>query len=517
MRMKSYLPDPTGFVRDAPHSRYTAVQNSSVWLRLQHKISQRWVFELIPLAAKTGQCLATALLLQVEEVLGALVAGSNGKTSAALVAGNSGKTSAAGLPLDAPREVTFLHLVVGDGVASNLNCCRRLLSYMTTTRRPCKLRYRMVALRCVSHQVNLLMVTATAGQGGGRHDILEQSELLANVSRLHKHVLPEASELLLHRLRGYLIRTTVFTDGAPDPAITQQLQGMQGLYGADVLSDELLQCRPHGLASTECYLLPCGPLSAEERLRDMIETFRKALLQPEERPVVTRFWKFGLCCYQLLRYILLRIPIQELFHVGERRPGQTGLRMRRVAAYLRDVEAPQELREVCLAARLVLHAQSLVSKKPAADEKPMIVRLVSGELQRRTGGLLSSMLRSLASGSDPDINLPRAVERLLATYVHLCIRFHQYKLFPFRLCNMVQQWNPEGYMLAAMRFLEAQPDVLDLGFSFPLQREALQKGTAQAALDYLVGPEVQQECRPWFRIPHSSTHACCFLWVGVLF
>ncbi len=263
MRMKSYLPDPTGFVRDAPRSRYTAVQNSSVWLRLQHNISLRWVFELIPLAAKTGHCLATALVGQVEEVLSALGAGSNGKTSAAR------------LPLDAPCELTFLHLVVGDGIPSNLNCCRRLLAYMTTTKRACKLRYRMVVLKCVSHQVNLLMATATVGQasGGGKQDILDQSELLGNVSRLHKHVLPEASEVLLHRLRAYLMRTTVFTDRAPDPAVTQHLQGTQGLYGAGVLSDELLQCRPHGLASTEC-LLPGGPLSAEEWLRGMIETFR---------------------------------------------------------------------------------------------------------------------------------------------------------------------------------------------------------------------------------------------------
>ncbi len=211
--------------------------------------------------------------------------------------------------------------------------------------------------------------------------------------------------------------------------------------------------------------------------------------------MITRFWKFGLCCYQLLRYVLLRVPTQELFHVGERNPGQTGLRMQRVAVFLRDVDTPQVLREACLAARLVLEAQSLVSKKAPAHEKPMVVRLVAGEVQREIGGLLSSMLRSLASGSDPDINISRAVERLLATYAHLCIRFHQYKAFPFRLCNVVQQWNPAGYMLEAMRFLEAQSDMLDLGFSFPLQQEAWQKGATQAALDYLVGPEIQKECR----------------------
>ena len=337
---------------------------------------------------------------------------------------------------------------------------------------------------------------------------------MATLSRLCKHVLVEAGELLQFRLRRMLLRDMVVRSDAPDEAARAIGRGMQLLYGHQAVPDSLLRSRPYGLLCPHTVTHPGG--AQEEDQAAVIECIRKLLLQPEERPVVTRFWRFGSCAMQLCRYVIMGIDTGELFAPTPSQRTQGHHRMAAVAAYFRDPGTQQQLREVSLAARLVLRAQGVASRLSGPGGIPNIVSLVKGEVQEQTSLLLTQILVQILAAADPVLQVQSAVLHLMNTYITMIWRFDSYNEYPFRLALLVKSWNPIYFAREAMCFLKAAEDEVDVGFGLPLRRAAWRsnphsrtQGQAQgqgqtqeqdhaqlqAALDYLFSDQVHCELK----------------------
>ncbi len=489
LRVKSYTASDA--IRNVPRTRYTPVFNAVLQVKVGYEGSPLpYVLELEPLASKTAQNLATALLLQLEEVLKQL-------------------------PQDVTiSEVQVEHLMVGDGIASNQQAARKLLHHMTCAEAgPCpalRPRYRCVVLRCASHAANLVMAAAVACDP----DLGGPDVFVETLSRLCKYVLPDAGEFLLFRLRSQLIRDTILMQTRPCPAAQHALHSMQQLYGRQVVPDKLLCCRPYALGSVETSVPP--DTSDEEHLQFVVETCRKLLLEPEERPCITRFWRFGSCAMQMFRYILLRINTAELFKPPANHRGEGQKRMASVAAFFQQEGTPQFLREVTLAARLVLRAQGVASRRLDPENRPNIVSLVKGAVEEESAKLLADIFGLILKGVDLELDVLRTVQRLLVVFINIVIRFSVYAEYPFRLCLLVKDWNPVRYAQEGLRFLDADAEALDTGFSKPFRQEAMRSclqghaqhkqghaqlgdhGRRQLALDYLFSDRAQEELKAVF-------------------
>jgi hypothetical protein len=465
-----------------------------------------YLLELVPLASKTAQNLATALEVQLQEILSNVPGGTS-----------------------TPRELQVTHVIVGDGVPSNEKAARMLLHRHAVAPRarpgadedevqgqahglplvtPCT-DYRCVFLKCASHTVNLVMTTAVGTSNGlastevhAEYDPNKTPSLVATLSRLCKHVLVEAGELLQSRLRKMLLRDMVVQLNAPEETTRLAGQAMQLLYGRLAVPDSMLRSRPYGLQHPHTLTQP-GRSQEEEQLTVM-ELIRKLLLQPEERPVITRFWRFGSCAMQLCRYVLLGIDTEELFASTTSQQKEGHHRMGAIAAFFKDPGTPQQLREVALAARLVLRAQGVASRRSGPGDLPNIVSLVKGDVQEQTSLLLTEMLLQILAGADPMLQVQSAVLHLIKTYITLVWRFDSYSEYPFRLALLVKSWNPVYYAREAIRFLQADADKVDVGWGLPLRQAALRtspgwevQGHAglQPAVDYLLSEPVQCELK----------------------
>jgi len=146
--------------------------------------------------------------------------------------------------------------------------------------------------------------------------------------------------------------------------------------------------------------------------------------------------------------------------------------MAAVAAYFRYPGTQQQLREVSLAARLVLRAQGVASRLSGLGGIPNIVSLVKGEVQEQTSLLLTEILVEILAAADPVLQVQSAVLHLMNTYITMIWRFDSYYEYPFRLALLVKSWNPVFFAREAMLFLQAADDDVDVGFGLPLRRAA---------------------------------------------
>ena len=221
MRLKSFVKDDAGLTRSVARSRASSIQNSVISSSLQRGPWHPWIVELQALQGKGGDHLASALLMQLEEIIKCVP--------------------------KKVRRIRVVHILAGDGIGTNENAAKRVLAFVPA-RWP-EVEYMCVSMKCASHQANLAMAVAVAGQAGKRSE-LSENDLCANVSRLCKYVLADAGELLLHRLRVHLLQTTRFVTEPVSPEAATALRNLQALYGHGVIADDLVRVRPFGLAAS---------------------------------------------------------------------------------------------------------------------------------------------------------------------------------------------------------------------------------------------------------------------------
>ena len=87
---------------------------------------------------------------------------------------------------------------------------------------------------------------------------------------------------------------------------------------------------------------------------------------------------------------------------------------------------------------------------------------------------------------DLDLDVLATVTVLLAVALEVCVRFEEYKRWPFQAWRLRRQYNPDGYGAFCMSFISSPDELLDLGFGLPLRKLALECGSELTGLRYLM-------------------------------
>ena len=197
--------------------RYSQVQNNVLHLHLSSATTPlEWFCDLQPLGRKDGATLATALMRTVDEVLAPSIEAVKSRTNG---------------------RVKVVHLMVGDGIGTNEDAATRVLHRYALARGPeSKINYRLLVLKCASHQANLAVLVAICGRLG--KDVAEADELSGILSRMYKFLLPSYLDEFAALLRNKVVDTFVLhndVDSVQAKAFQEQTVRLVALYGEHVL------------------------------------------------------------------------------------------------------------------------------------------------------------------------------------------------------------------------------------------------------------------------------------------
>ena len=80
---------------------------------------------------------------------------------------------------------------------------------------------------------------------------------------------------------------------------------------------------------------------------------------------------------------------------------------------------------------------------------------------------------------DEQICISSTFISMMSTAAHILIRFVIFLHFPAKLWTLSKQYNSGSVHAAILDFLEYPVEYLDVGYSLPLQAEALDQGTLE--------------------------------------
>ena len=113
-------------------------------------------------------------------------------------------------------------------------------------------------------------------------------------------------------------------EGTPPPACAELVDLFRRLYGEDVLSKGVIAVLNSSFGGRWVHVVDSGVLCVVEEQRGILfAALYKALLVAEEKPVVTRFWTFGVCLRVLLQMRLLAVP-DAVFELKSVQPASEG-------------------------------------------------------------------------------------------------------------------------------------------------------------------------------------------------
>ncbi len=488
-------------------SRSSKVQNNSCSLHTDASSALPWLTDLQPLGRKDSDTLCFALFCVLRDL--------------AVTLGGDEEPC--------PKRRRLLHILVGDSVPTNMLAGRklwRLIQSLLLEPPFCVLDYLMIAIRCASHQANLAVRTAIGGDAPLPKDL---PSIETTSARFFKFLLVDYYEEFLANARAFVsdnfrIYGPWNLEGAALRAFERERrvsEQLQSLYGKDALPDELL-ARLNGGLQNFCHLAGCdGPEMDSVERGELLRVLEKYCLRTEEKPVITRFWLFTKCVQGLFRFHLLGLPVERILALPTKNPRpKNQKRIKGVTAFFQHKQTPSLLRRACLCTRLTQHVVGITGQGRAratandqgeragpdlpggaggADRRvPLLVRLASGDVIRRTSDDLRDVLRLLPV--DPFFRsgdqMALCVEQLLMTAGAITIRFKQYQQYPFKLALCCQTFNPAGFRLELEAFLNASRESLDVGYSQPLQAEALKLAPAERER-FLASDAIQEELRTW--------------------
>jgi hypothetical protein len=274
------------------------MQNNAMFFKvLPCATDMEWYAELQPLAAKDGVTVATAIATIVRTLL--------------LVCQDAARSRAV-------RRIRVARILIGDALNTNENAAKRVLHFMSTEGVVEGVDYRLVVLKCSSHQSNLVVVVAIAG--GKASNVLDTCELCGTLSRLYKYLLPSYLEDFTARLRDIVLRRfSVHSDESSDATRAGQQENVRlpELYGSYILPAELMAVMNRSVTRMQ----HVGPPGADVEVlrKKAFDTLQRLVLLVEEKTVVTRVCLFAPCAFSLLRMVVLGI-CDDLFALGHVNP-----------------------------------------------------------------------------------------------------------------------------------------------------------------------------------------------------
>lgn len=484
-------------------------------------------------ASKVQQHVASLFAFGVETAVPTELEALANKTAATLATSLEGVVRGVGQAVFAAPPglpIVFTHIVVCDSVASNEAACKMLLAMLRQNRLGEGVHYWLAMIRCATHQANLSAKSCAFGPAaeiaqdprGEVGGVAVHTLLTGAAARLFKYLINDYHEEFCSNLRDWVLRDLRLVNaGEARDNDSAKATGLAKLYGGAVFPESILALWNNGLGRME-HVLPEGASPEAERERvagEFVSSLATFFLKVDEKPTVSRFWTFREAVGRMLSMSILGFPkaVLRFKTLKPRQQGQT--RLRCVLNFFRHACSPQLLRRVSLSMQLTGVVTSFTGRVTGDVEVPMLVLLTQGEAQKLVEDKLADVLSSLCN--DEDLEVGPAVSSLIATAVDLLVRFRQYQEYPCRLAMSCQRWNPDGFLVAIMDFLQEPKEKLDLGYSLPLQRLAkAENRTEMDAIAFMAGPAVQGALESFFCRATISTleverrHAQARRWEG---
>ena len=317
----------------------------------------------------------------------------------------------------------------------------------------------------------------------------ENDAICCAASRFFKYLVPLYAEEFAHKLKQLVVsRLQMAPDGARTPPPEVEL--FQDLYGRDVIPESVSNILNVSLG-TWTHVAAHGETIASTR-GQLFAALYKAILVANEKPVVTRFWTFGICVRTFMLMRLLGIP-KELFDLSTTSPApDNARRLQGFCSWYGNASSDSALRVACMNLALTDIALNVTAKKndehaTSMGVDPPLVRLSRGDVQRMTTERLQLILKKMRH--DSRVDALAAMFSLFKTQAHIVARFGVYAGYPTKVWRMTKKFNASGYLSAVGDFLDAADDQLDYGYSLPLRREAMRTGGADAATLFLLSED----------------------------
>ena len=428
--------------------------------------------ELRALLKKDGPTLAAALILEVSRVIHNITTGFREQGYKA--------------------SVRFVHVLTGDSVGTNDNASRRLFHHFQQEESRLGIKYRLIVVKCASHQANLVVQVAVVGPSV--KNPIDDNLLCGTCSRLFKYLIPDYLEEFSYNLREHVLRRFSLKHDEDSPECIQaraHSQNLKDLYGPGVFPETLVRILNRDITKLEH--VGSENTDRSTMVGKLFQLLVHFILKVENHPVVTRFFLFMECVFSMLLIDVLGIP-GDIFTLSMTNPQRQNVkRLKLVAAYFASPTARQDLRKAALCLQLTTHAVSITAKKNSTEPEatPLVVKLSEGKVQQDTAAQLQRIIPLL--GQDSSLDRIDTLIALLTTEGHIIIRFAIYLEYPYKLAMITKTFNPVGWLVAIQEFLRVPEELLDRGYSWLLQQDALSEGSMGDAVTYLRGKEVQDE------------------------
>ena len=219
---------------------------------------------------------------------------------------------------------------------------------------------------------------------------IDGNALTAAIARCYKFLIPQYTEEFAAQLRQHVIAQTspaCFVQASPPAAHLRPDFRILQLYGEHIIPQEIRDL--FNMSLFEWRHASEARLSCEELRGRIFTTLYKHILWQEEKPIITRFWLFGVCANRLLLAQLLGIPHRIFSTQLLQMQPKNQTRLNAFVSWYRDTAQQQDLRRACLCLRLTSLATSCTAKfsggqATPASQTPTLVELGQGLVQRRT-------------------------------------------------------------------------------------------------------------------------------------
>ena len=251
--------------------------------------------ELQALGDKTAATLATCFEALVRWIADNVVVPGVPATGGAVPA-----TGGAGPATGGEVETFFVHIMIGDGIATNAAAAKLLMACLRQQPLPPGIRYLLILVKCGNHQVALTakycVIGAPAKSAAG--DGSAHESVTATAVRLFKYAMPCYYEEFVRSTREWVMANV---DALP-PMLASQPQAakLQRLYGERVVPDFLIAHVGKVLAMT----LATRAIVASEMFTFAVTK----LLRNDEHPTLSRFFTFREVIDIMLCMHLLAMP-----------------------------------------------------------------------------------------------------------------------------------------------------------------------------------------------------------------
>ena len=471
-------------------SRSSKVQQHSAFVQTHSGGFVRFLTELDALANKTAAVLANSLHKVLRDV--AAVVGTEFGVSALL------------------QRPWLIHVLVSDGLGTNEAAAKIVLAWIRANPLPNGLRYFVMLVRCANHQINLAVSSVVCGRAAllGVQNVIAEGNPLAQrpsshrpgscasnicgaIVRLFKFLVSDYYADFFANLQELVSRLRACAPSAARHAERQKWEGLAQMYGPSVFPPGLLDVLNGGLGSWSTHSESESAAEAPVGLAQsrLLELLRRRLLVVDEHPTLSRMFTFQPHVDALLLMLFLDCfdDLVKLRGINPRERNRN--RVTKVRAFLKDPGSMQYLRRTSLALNLTSHVQNVCAQL-RDDVEPLLVRLAKGEVHDIVCNDLKRVLLALHLDASLDVNA--AVALLFGTAIELCLRFEQYRAWPYQAWTLCRVFNRQGYIVACMNFVQMPSEQLDIGFGLELQNLVRRSGpTDQDRVRYLLGDEVQ--------------------------